>query len=105
MFVFVFVSDCLRFGSYMHVDTKQRAEEIKPDCDFAIDNFQERMDKRTAELDGLHQAKEFLAGYQPSSALLQSPEDAMDSGAAALLGLRPESRRSMMSALLSHPAA
>merc|ERR1711957_787583 len=44
-------------------------KNIKPDCDFMIDNFTSRAEKRTAELGGLRQAKEFLVGYQESAGL------------------------------------
>mmetsp|Transcript_31482 Transcript_31482/g.92136 ORF Transcript_31482/g.92136 Transcript_31482/m.92136 type:complete len:725 (-) Transcript_31482:70-2244(-) len=70
-------------------------KDIEPDCDFAIDTFDERRQKREAELDGLRQAKEFLAGYQPpesavgSPALLQGTDSGHGAAAAALLGLRP----------------
>lgn len=37
---------------------------IKPDCDFIMGAFEERMSKRQAEMDGLVQAKAFLAGAQ-----------------------------------------
>merc|ERR1719215_98039 len=43
-------------------DEETYLSEIKPDCDFIIDNFDSRTEKRTAELDGLRQAKEFLSG-------------------------------------------
>merc|ERR1719161_333124 len=35
--------------------------KIKPDCDWMLNSFQERVDKRKAEMNGLVQAKEFLA--------------------------------------------
>jgi len=52
---------------------EDRKAEIKEDCDFIIDNFEERSKRRTAEMDGLAQAKDFLAGYQANAegALLQ----------------------------------
>jgi len=40
-------------------------KEIKPDCDWILKAFQERNAKRTAEMDGLVSAKEFLAGAAP----------------------------------------
>mmetsp|Transcript_91766 Transcript_91766/g.186837 ORF Transcript_91766/g.186837 Transcript_91766/m.186837 type:complete len:645 (+) Transcript_91766:3-1937(+) len=39
-------------------------KSIKPDCDWIIGAFDERRTKRRAEMDGLTQAKEFLAGFQ-----------------------------------------
>lgn len=44
-------------------------EAIKPDCDWIIANFNERDEKREAEMNGLVEAKQFLAGAQ---ALLQT---------------------------------
>ncbi len=51
-------------------------KEIKPDCDFIIDNFASRSEKRTAEMDGLRQAKEFLAG---AASLAQAPKRSLRS--------------------------
>jgi hypothetical protein len=47
--------------------------EIKPDCEWIIGAFAERAKKRTAELEGLGQAKDILAGYKhrKGGALLQ----------------------------------
>lgn len=45
--------------------TEDYRTKIEPDCDFIIGSFESRADKRTAEMEGLVQAKEFLAGYQP----------------------------------------
>jgi len=50
-------------------DEEKYEQEIKPDCDFMINNFDSRAEKRTAELNGLREAKEFLAGYEPDSDL------------------------------------
>lgn len=36
--------------------------KIKDDCDFAINSWQSRYDKRKAEMDGLVEAKDYLAG-------------------------------------------
>jgi len=36
-------------------------KKISPDCDWMLNSFQERKEKRKAEMDGLVQAKEFLA--------------------------------------------
>jgi len=44
--------------------TNEYKAEIKPDCDWMLGAFETRNSKRTAEMDGLVQAKEFLAGYQ-----------------------------------------
>jgi len=46
-------------------------KQISPDCDFIIGKWQERMQKATAEIDGLVKAKEYLAGYQESAAAAQ----------------------------------
>merc|ERR1719491_1754118 len=43
-------------------------KEIEPDCDFHLEKFSERAASRTAEIEGLTQAKEYLAGYQDSAA-------------------------------------
>jgi len=43
-------------------------KEIKPDCDWIIGAFEKRRAKRQAEMEGLTEAKAFLAGYQPSDA-------------------------------------
>jgi len=43
-------------------------KQLKPDCDFIIGSFAERVTKRKAEIDGLNQAKDYLAGYQESAA-------------------------------------
>jgi hypothetical protein len=39
--------------------------EIKPDCDWILENFDERDKKREAEMNGLTQAKSYLAGAKP----------------------------------------
>jgi len=38
---------------------------ITPDCDWIIANFYQRSEARTAEMNGLVGAKEYLAGYKP----------------------------------------
>jgi len=48
-------------------------KEIKPDCDFILGAFENRALKRSAERDGLTQAKSILAGAKPS--LLERPFD------------------------------
>jgi hypothetical protein len=45
--------------------------KIKPDCDWIIGSFEERVTKRASEKEGLTQAKAFLAGYQVPEALVQ----------------------------------
>eukprot|EP00928_Gymnodinium_smaydae_P037673 TRINITY_DN26112_c0_g1_i1.p1 TRINITY_DN26112_c0_g1~~TRINITY_DN26112_c0_g1_i1.p1 ORF type:complete len:745 (-),score=268.53 TRINITY_DN26112_c0_g1_i1:39-2177(-) len=45
-------------------DTVTYRDNIKPDCDWIIGAFTKRANKRQAEMDGLTQAKEFLAGFQ-----------------------------------------
>merc|ERR1719437_28354 len=40
---------------------------ITPDCDWIIGAFYKRSSARTAEMNGLAGAKEFLAGYKPPS--------------------------------------
>jgi hypothetical protein len=46
-------------------DEKDYKAEIKPDCDFMLDNFEERAKRREAEMNGLTQAKSYLAGAKP----------------------------------------
>jgi len=41
--------------------------DIKPDCDWIISSFEERAVKRNAEMDGLVQAREYLAGANSPS--------------------------------------
>lgn len=50
-------------------------KQIKPDCDWIIGAFKQRETARTSELNGLLAAKEYLAGYQPSSLLQKSKFD------------------------------
>merc|ERR1719195_1814790 len=47
-------------------DEEDYKASIKPDCDWILKAFAERAEKRTAELDGLFGAKEYLVGYKPS---------------------------------------
>jgi len=64
--------------------------QIKPDCDFILNNWRDRVAKRTAEADGLNQAKDYLAGYQEKDeALLQEPRPLNDAalGRIGFLGL------------------
>jgi len=50
-------------------------QKIKPDCDWIIGAFKQRESARAAEMNGLVAAKEYLAGYQPSSLLQKSKFD------------------------------
>jgi hypothetical protein len=50
---------------------KEKKESIEEDCDWMIENFEERKKKREVEMDGLVKAKEFLAGASPSGFLQQ----------------------------------
>jgi len=43
-------------------DEQDYKAKIKPDCDFMLENWQDRYNKRKAEMNGLVEAKEFLAG-------------------------------------------
>merc|ERR1712008_338181 len=45
-------------------------KEIQPDCDWIIGAFEKRAKLRTAEMDGLVEAKEFLAGASTEEASL-----------------------------------
>jgi len=45
--------------------------KIQPDCDWMLNSFQERRDKRKAEMNGLVTAKEYLTGAAPP-AMVQS---------------------------------
>jgi len=47
--------------------TKDHKAQIKPDCDWIIKSFDERAEKRTAELSGLSGAKDLLAGAAQAS--------------------------------------
>jgi len=40
-------------------------KRVSVDCDWLTSNFDERAEKRTSEMDGLSQAKDFLAGSKP----------------------------------------
>eukprot|EP00927_Polykrikos_kofoidii_P073250 TRINITY_DN69306_c0_g1_i1.p1 TRINITY_DN69306_c0_g1~~TRINITY_DN69306_c0_g1_i1.p1 ORF type:complete len:693 (+),score=168.86 TRINITY_DN69306_c0_g1_i1:57-2135(+) len=48
-------------------ETLTYEEDIKPDCDWILGAFGKRRVRREAEMAGLVQAKEFLAGYQANS--------------------------------------
>merc|ERR1719258_153419 len=47
-------------------------KSIKPDCDWILNAFEERADKRKAEMNGLVTAKEYLAGAAPPSMIQQA---------------------------------
>jgi len=47
-------------------------ESYKPDCDWVLSTFDKRAEDRAAEMNGLTEAKEYLAGYQAS--LLETPK-------------------------------
>merc|ERR1719486_1080593 len=51
-------------------EEKDYLASIKPDCDWILNSFSERREKRAAELEGLLQAKGMLAGASP--AMVQS---------------------------------
>merc|ERR1719443_1563514 len=40
-------------------------KEIEPDCDWMLEKFSERVEKRNAELKGLRLAKDYLSGAKP----------------------------------------
>jgi len=44
---------------------REYLESIKPDCDWMLNSFEERREKRKAEMNGLVTAKEYLAGAAP----------------------------------------
>merc|ERR1719235_1121223 len=46
---------------------REYLEKIKPDCDWMLNSFEERREKRKAEMNGLVTAKEYLAGAAPPS--------------------------------------
>jgi len=50
-------------------DEEDYRKQITPDCDWIIGAFTERASRRAAEMQGLVEAKDFLAGYTPSSLL------------------------------------
>jgi hypothetical protein len=47
----------------------QGPEGIKPDCDWMLNSFEERREKRKAEMNGLVTAKEYLQGAAPPAML------------------------------------
>eukprot|EP00746_Dinoflagellata_sp_MGD_P013076 gnl/MRDRNA2_/MRDRNA2_128122_c0_seq1.p1 gnl/MRDRNA2_/MRDRNA2_128122_c0~~gnl/MRDRNA2_/MRDRNA2_128122_c0_seq1.p1 ORF type:complete len:711 (-),score=215.78 gnl/MRDRNA2_/MRDRNA2_128122_c0_seq1:88-2220(-) len=50
---------------------------IKPDCDWMLNSFDERREKRKGEMNGLVTAKEYLTGAAPP-AMVQTPFRSMD---------------------------
>merc|ERR550532_2781430 len=50
-------------------DENDYKAEIKPDCDWIVENFDKRDKHREAEMKGLTEAKEYLAGASPSGFL------------------------------------
>jgi len=53
-------------------DENEYKAEIEPDCDWILENFDKRDQKREAEMNGLVEAKSFLAGYKPPAEFLQT---------------------------------
>jgi len=53
-------------------NNEEYLKSIKPDCDWMLNSFEERREKRKAETNGLIQAKEFLSGAAPPSAMMQA---------------------------------
>jgi len=60
--------------------------EIKPDCDWIIKNFDTRAAARSAEMNGLEGAKEYLAGKAPQALVQTFDDNALSS--VKFLGLR-----------------
>jgi len=50
-------------------DAQDYKASIKDDCDWLLNSFQERVDKRKAEMNGLVSAKEYLQGAAPPAML------------------------------------
>lgn len=68
---------------------KDYETEIKPDCDWIIGAFDKRATLRTAEMDGLVQAKGYLAGEATStkkSLLQRTPNGNVNDGALTKIG-------------------
>jgi predicted nucleic acid-binding Zn-ribbon protein len=51
-------------------DEEKYHAKIKPDCDFTLENWQDRYNNRKAEMDGLVQAKDYLSGAMKGAALV-----------------------------------
>lgn len=51
----------------------QTRDDLKPNCDFMINNIDERRRKRADEMEGLGLAKEYLAGASPVTMLQKQP--------------------------------
>merc|ERR1719272_982266 len=52
-------------------EEKNYLAEIKPDCDWILQEFEDRRTRRTTEMEGLTQAKAMLSGADPDGFLLQ----------------------------------
>lgn len=59
-------------------NNEEYLKSIKPDCDWMLNSFEERREKRKAEMNGLVQAKEYLSGGAPP-AMMQAATSFDDS--------------------------
>jgi len=59
-------------------DYLQGPKGIKPDCDWILNSFEERREKRKAEADGLVTAKEYLSGAAPPAMVQTADHDSDD---------------------------
>merc|ERR1719330_19819 len=66
---------------------KKYRESITPDCDWIMGAFKTRATKRVAEMEGLSQAKEFLAGQKPGGAAMLDTGRKSSSGGSTLRGV------------------
>merc|ERR1719502_220256 len=62
-------------------DEEDYRAEITPDCDFMLGAFEERAQRRVAEMEGLSQAKEFLAGMAESASVSLAQKSTVDDAA------------------------
>merc|ERR1719207_249245 len=53
-------------------NNEEYLKSIKPDCDWMLNSFEERREKRKAEMNGLVQAKEYLSGGAPPAMMQAS---------------------------------
>merc|ERR1719456_741451 len=60
-------------------------KSITPDCDWMLNSFEERREKRKAEMNGLVTAKEYLAGAPPP-AMIQGADVKFDDGRLEKIG-------------------
>jgi len=67
-------------------DENKFKKEIEPDCDWILKNFEKRHKARTAEMEGLIGAKDFLSGAEESSASLIQQEPKFDDEAFSHIG-------------------